>query len=197
MHDIEPYYRWRGKYISAQDERSPFYGRTYSEFTFSNKVYNYFIHPQWDEFGSDTLYLKVIYADYDEAFAIIELIGEWNDAMYNDIMYLKREVVDRMSDQGIYKYIMVCENVLNFHGSDDCYYEEWYEDVVEEGGWICFVNTLPHVKEEMKDTQLHQFVNFGDAFNDINWRPHKPKLFFKAMDALVHGELQRYLPEEL
>jgi hypothetical protein len=197
MHDIEPFYRWRDKYVADQDERSPFYGRTYSEFMFSNKVYNYFIHPQWDEFGSPTLYMKVIFADYEEGFAIMELIGEWNDGVTNDIMYLKREVVDAMANEGITKFILVCENVLNFHGSDDCYYEEWYEDVADEHGWICFVNTLNHVADEMRDTQLQQYVNFGEQFNDINWRPHKPKLFFKVIEAMVHGELKRYLPGEM
>lgn len=151
MYDIEFYYCWRGKYILVYDECFLFYGWIYSEFIFFNKVYNYFIYLQWDEFGLDMFYLKVIYVDYDEVFVIIEFIGEWNDVMYNDIMYFKWEVIDWMFDQGIYKYIMVCENVFNFYGLDDCYYEEWYEDVVEEGGWICFVNILLYVNEEMKD----------------------------------------------
>ena len=81
MHDIEPYYHWRHLYTAEADPRSIFFGRTYSEFEFSQTVYNYYIHPQWDEFGSKTLYLKILYADYDSKFAIIELIGEWNDAI--------------------------------------------------------------------------------------------------------------------
>ncbi len=194
MHNIEPYYQWRDHYVASEDEQSPFYGRVYDEFYFTKKVYNYFIHPQWDEFGSATLYMKILFVDYDERFAIIELIGEWNDAISNDIMYLKREVVDQLYQQGIYKYILICENVLNFHGSDDCYYEEWSEDVVAEEGWVCLLNTLDHVADEMKITQLQHHINFGQEFNDINWRPHKPKVIFKAIDALVKGELQRVLP---
>lgn len=193
MHDIEPYYRWREHYVAAEDERSPFYGRIYDEFRFSNKVYNYYIHPQWDEFGSATLYLKVLYADYYDGYAIIELIGEWNDCLSNDIMFLKRDLIDEMIKQGIHKYILICENVLNFHGSDDCYYEEWYEDVNEEGGWICLLNTLNHVNDEMKDTQLQQYVSFGEPFNEVNWRPHKPKVIFKAIEAMVHGEYRKVL----
>ena len=38
--------------------------------------------------------LKVIYADYELGYAIIEMIGEWNDAIENDIMTLKRDVID-------------------------------------------------------------------------------------------------------
>ncbi|MCO6488358.1 MAG: hypothetical protein J5I98_08075 [Phaeodactylibacter sp.] len=193
MHDIEPYYRWRDNYIASEDERSPFFGRVYDEFRFTHQIYNYYIHPQWDDFGSATLYLKVIYADYELGYAIIEMLGEWNDCLSNDIMYLKREVVDALAEEGIHKYILICENVLNFHGSDDCYYEEWYEDISDRQGWICFINTLDHVWEEMRDTRLQHYVNFGREFNNINWRPFKPKALFKSLDKLVHGEMRRYL----
>jgi len=193
MHDIEPYYRWRDYYIASEDERSPFYGREYDEFQFTHQVYNYFIHPQWDEFGSATLYLKILFTDYDEGYAILELIGEWNDCLSNDIMFLKREVIDVLADQGISKFILICENVLNFHGSDDCYYEEWAEEVIEEGGWICLINTLEHVAQEMKETQLSPYINFGPPFDNLNWRPHKPKALYRAIDALVMGELTRLL----
>ena len=62
--------------------------------------------------------------DYDLNFAIIELIGEWNDAIENDIMTLRREVTDKLQEQGINKFIIIAENVLNFHSSDDSYYEK-------------------------------------------------------------------------
>ena len=62
MHDIEPFYKWRDDYNSAEDDLSPFYGKEYSEFEFSETIYNFYIHPQWDFFGSPTLYLKIIFA---------------------------------------------------------------------------------------------------------------------------------------
>ena len=65
MHEIEPFYQWRDDYISAEDERSPFYNTEYSEFYFDKQLYNFLIHPQWDDFGSSTMYIKVLYADYD------------------------------------------------------------------------------------------------------------------------------------
>ena len=191
MHTIEPHYNWRDRYNAAEDNRSPFYGREYSEFQFTQKVYNYFIHPQWDNFGSPTLYMKILYVDYDEGYAIMEMIGEWNDAITNDIMYLKREVADEMSQHGISKYIIICENVLNFHGSDDCYYEEWQEDVRDESGWICFVNLLQHVQAEMEETQLQFYANLGGRFNDVIWRPHTPKIIFKLIESLIHSEIKQ------
>ncbi|MEZ5195682.1 MAG: hypothetical protein R2764_04585 [Bacteroidales bacterium] len=125
-------------YISSEDERSPFFETNYSEFEFSNAVYNFFIHPQWDQMGSATLYLKIIYADYEEGYCIMELLGEWNDCIYNDIMYLKRNVADVLIENGITKFILIGENVLNFHATDNDYYQEWFEDI--EDGWVACVN---------------------------------------------------------
>ena len=123
MHFIEPFFNWRGDYIASEDTASPFYEREYSEFEFSNRIYNYLIHPQWDYFGSATLFLKVLYTDYEQGYAIIEFMGEWNDTIENDIMLLKRDVIEPMMNNGINKFILIGENVLNFHSSDDCYYD--------------------------------------------------------------------------
>ena len=183
MHDIEPYYNWRDVYVSEEDEQSPFYGREYSEFEFTNTIYNFYIHPQWDSFGSPTLYLKVLFADYTHHFVIIELIGEWNDAINNDIMFLKREVIDVFIENGIYKFIFIGENVLNFHESDDCYYEEWYEDIYEAGGWTAFLNFREHVLDEMRKIHLERYILFGDLFNDINWRSVKPFHFHHLIES--------------
>ncbi|MEO6819903.1 MAG: hypothetical protein ABI266_00465, partial [Ginsengibacter sp.] len=151
MQDIEPYDNWLHLYTSEEDNHSPFYGKEYSQFEYINTIYNYYIHPLWDEFGSRTLYLKVLMADYDEKYVIMEMIGEWNDAIENDIMTLKRDVIDEFLHEGINKFILITENVLNFHSSDDSYYEEWYEDVKENGGWIVFMN--------MPEATQHDFIN--------------------------------------
>lgn len=185
MHVIEPYFKWRDEYIASEDEQSPFYGQTYDEFTFSTKVYNYFIHPQWDHFGSQTLYIKVIYVDYAQGFAIMELIGEWNDCLGNDVMYLKREVIDKMIDRDINKFIISCENVLNYHASDDSYYEEWWDDIKDENGWVCLINTFDHVADEMNNERLNYYINYGPEFNNIEWRTTSPQLaFLKVEDVL-------------
>jgi hypothetical protein len=172
VQNLEPYYNWREIYVAAEDEYSPFYGRVNSEFEYSNTVYNYYIHPQWDDFGSSTLYLKVLFADYDRSFAIIEFIGEWNDALYNDIMFLKREVIESMIHNGITRFILIGENVLNFHGSDDCYYEEWFQDV--EDGWIAAINFRPHVLVEMERFNIDSYFLTGGELNDFNWRVFNP-----------------------
>lgn len=191
MHDLAPYHRWRDFYTAEEDEFSPFHGCEYSEFEYTKKVYNYYIHPQWDDFGSNTLYLKVLFVDYEEGYAIIEFIGEWNDTIYNDIMFLKRNVIDPMIKKDVFRYILICENVLNFHGSDDSYYEEWWDDIKEDNGWISFLNTHRHVAEEMGRTGLQFYANFGPEYNDINWRTQKPERVAEAIQVLVDGRIRR------
>lgn len=193
MHDIEPYYRWRDHYIAANDEKSPFHGRVYNEFYFTNAVYNYVIHPQWDDFGSSTLYSKVLYTNYEDRYAIIELIGEWNDCIDNDIMFLKSNLIDAMQDHGISKFILICENVLNFHSSDDCYYEEWYQDVMEDGGWVVLLNLLGHVENEMREIHLDFYLHFGNEYNGFNWRASEPRHVYKKLEQILNNE-QKYLP---
>lgn len=179
MQEIEPYYNWRHLYSAEEDERSPFFGRTYSEFEYSNTVYNYYIHPQWDEFGSRTLYLKVLFADYDFNFAIIEMIGEWNDAIENDIMQLKREVIDDMIERGITKFMLITENVLNFHSSDTDYYEEWQNDIADQGGWIAAINMPSSTKYDFEQMKLERYVKLVDV---PNWRTFQPVDFFNMVD---------------
>ena len=187
MQNIEPFYNWRHIYISEEDKQSPFFGRTYSEFEFSQTVYNYYIHPQWDDFGSRTLYLKVLLADYEEKYAVMEMIGEWNDAISNDIRFLKRNIVDTLVKKGIYKYILICDNVLIFHRSDDSYYEEWYEDIRDDDGWIVLLNTTHDVEKEMERAQLQHFMQFGAPLNEVNWRIYKPEQVYEAVAGLMSG----------
>ena len=170
-------------YNAAEDEQSPFYGREYSEFTFTHAVYNYLIHPQWDFFGSNTLYLKILYTDYTDGYAVLELIGEWNDALYNDIMMLKREVIEILNEQGIHKFILIGENVLNFHASDDSYYEEWFQET--EDGWIAFVNFRDHVLEEFRRARIDYFINFGGDLDSFQWRKLSPRQLQEAIEAVI------------
>ncbi len=187
MHMIEPYYLWRNYYVASEDPNSPFYGREYNEFEFQDKIYNYYIHPQWDTIESPTLFLKILFVDHDQGYCIIELIGEWNDAIENDVMTLKRDLIDELVPQGIDKYLIIGENVLNFHGSDDCYYEEWFEDV--EDGWIAFINFHEHVLEEMRQTGIDHYVVMGGKMEEIEWRTHLPEQLFKRIDTIVQKRI--------
>lgn len=183
MHTIEPHYNWRNLYIASEDERSPFFRKTYSEFEFTQNIYDHVIHPQWDYFGSPSLYLKVIFADYDEGYAMIEFLGEWNDCISNDIMFLKRDVIEPLMDNGITKFVLIGDNVLNFHASDDCYYEEWAEEL--DGGWIFMLNFRTHVMNEFQLHNINQhFTNIETDF-EMHWRTFRPLQLFQKIEQSI------------
>ncbi len=187
MHELEPYYDWRHLYIASEDERSPLFGREYSEFEFTHSVYNYYIHPQWDEIGSSTLYLKILYANYDKDFCIIEFMGEWNDMLHNDIMYLKRNVVEVMIENGIRKFILVGENILNAHVDENDYYQEWFDEI--EDGWIVALNFRNHVIREFESANIDYYIAFGGKFDEFNWRGINPIHLYNRIDDLITKRL--------
>jgi hypothetical protein len=172
MQDIEPYYNWRHLYTAEEDPQSPFYRREYSEFEYSQTIYNFYIHPQWDEFGSRTLYMKILMADYEQAYAIIELIGEWNDAIENDIMTMRREIMDHLFDNGIRKFVLIGENVLNFHSSDDSYYEDWKVELDDAGGWAVILELPQQSQYDFIKTGLTRYIPVVEM---PGWRTMKPE----------------------
>ncbi len=188
MHNIEPYSSWLKYYDAANDERSPFYGKEYNFDLYSETIYNHYIDPWWDFMGSETLYIKILYTDYDLRCSIIELLGEWNDALYNDIMHLKRNVIEPLQQEGIEKFILIGENVFNFHGSDDSYYEEWYEETEGEG-WLTAIGFRDFVLEEWKKYNVDGYFNFGGELEIDNWRTYNPKGLIKFVENIIRRRL--------
>ena len=182
MHEIEPTYNWQKYYVSEKDAKSPFFGRSYGN-EYENTIYGYYIDPFWDEIDSETLYCKILMADYTARYAVIELFGEWNDTLHNDIMFLKRTVIDKLTKAGINQFILIGENIFQFHGSETDYYEEWFEDV--EDGWIAAVSFRDFILEEFKRYHIDSYVNFGGTLQIENWRTMKPNLFFELVKTLI------------
>ena len=188
MHNLEPFYNWRHIYVSEEDKNSPFFGKQYSEFEFTQTVYNYYIHPQWDNFGSSTLYLKILMVDYDEKYAIVEFIGEWNDAVENDIMTLKREVLEKIMRHLILRFILIGENVLNFHSGGNDYYEELYEDVSENRGWVVALNLPEQTQYDFKKEHIDRYIPLMEI---ADWRSYKPFHLFKKIDNELMKKLEK------
>ncbi len=188
MHFVEPFFNWRNLYIASDDQASPFYKKEYSEFLFHNKIYNFFIHPQWDSIDSKTLFIKILFIDYEKSYGIIEMIGEWNDAIENDIMKLKRGIIDELTKNGIDKFILIGENILNFHYSDDCYYEEWLDDI--ENGWVATINFHQHVIEEFKKIGIDQYFIMGGEMEMIEWRTYLPDQLYKKINSIAINRLK-------
>ena len=187
MHQIEPFYRWRDYYIAAQDELSPFYGYTNSLTKYTHKVYNYLIHPEWDSFGSETLYIKLIYVNYEQNFAVLELIGEWNDCISNDIMLIQQEIINKLIEEGVQKIAFIGENVLNFHASDDCYYEAIFDDLGD--GWLVGLNFRDHVIQEFSSYGIATYFQIQGSFEDFNWRKYLPQHLCAAIELSMQRKL--------
>lgn len=182
MHDLEPFYGWQDEYRAETDRFSPFFNIPDEEReNYVHTIYNFYIHPEWDDIGSPTLFLKVLYVHYEHQFAIIEMIGEWNDAISNDIMFLKRNLIDDLIKNGISKFILIGENVLNFHADTTDYYEEWQEEIEENKGWIGLLNFSKPVIQEMQNCAILPYVSFV-LEQEWAWRKLKPLALFSAIE---------------
>mgnify|MGYP001806909881 FL=1 len=73
--------------------------------------------------------------------------------------------------------------MLNFHYSDDCYYEEWFDDVEE--GWIAMVNFHDHVITEFSKARIDHYFVMGGELEEIDWRTYQPRDFYDRVNVLV------------
>ena len=188
MHNLQPHDRWLSVYDPALDPDSPFFGKEYNYDLYTDNIYGYFIDPAWDYMGSETTYVKILAVDEDDGFAIIQFIGEWNDAINNDIMHFKRNVVDILVRRRITKFILVGDYVFNFHGSDDCYYEEWQEELGPEG-WIVAINFRNAVVQEWNRFGLGMHMIYGEGWDLDAWRTLSPIGLF----GIIENRLKRAL----
>ena len=92
-----------------------------------------------------------------------------------------------MINEGISKFILIGENVLNFHASDDCYYQEWFDDV--EDGWIVAVNFRDHVRQEFNKYNIDYYMVFGGELDDLKWRLFQPQQLFDRINGVISHRL--------
>jgi hypothetical protein len=102
-------------------------------------------------------------------------------------MYLKRNIADTLIQNGVNKFILLGENVLNFHASDNDYYQEWFEDV--EDGWIAFVNFREHVITEIEIAAIDFYVVIGGRLNEVSWQNQTPPKVFEKVNSLIMKRL--------
>jgi hypothetical protein len=125
--------------------------------------------------------------NYETGFAIIELLGEWNDTIHNDIMYLKRNIADALILKGVTKFILIGENIFNFHSAEDDYYQEWFDDI--EDGWIVAINFRDHVIREFTKAHLDYYLAFGGKFDHFNWRGFEPNHLYGVIESMIMKRL--------
>jgi hypothetical protein len=95
-----------------------------------------------------------------------------------------------MLPYGIFHYILIGENILTFHSGDDDYYQEWIDEIAEEGGWITLLNLPVHVYNDFKDARIHHFIFMGSDYNTFNWRIFKPIHIFNLLEERIQGAIK-------
>ena len=102
--------------------------------------------------------------------AVLGLLAAWS------VMHLRLEA------EGIAKFILITENVLNFHSGDKDYYIEWFEEATDENGWIVALNMPEATQQDFKKRKLNYFIELMQLGN---WRAYKPEdLFTKINDEI-------------
>ena len=117
------------------------------------------------------------------------MIGEWNDLLYNDVMLLKRDVIEPMMSHGIVRFILIGENVLNHHPSDEEYYSEWFEEVSDADGWIALLNFREHVRDDLKAANIDRYFLLGGQLDMMDWRTFEPEDLYERVSAQVMKRL--------
>jgi hypothetical protein len=79
--------------------------------------------------------------------------------------------------------------VLNFHSSDDSYYEEWFEDVRDSDGWIVCLNMPEQTQYDFVKARLNNYV---ELMNLPSWRTMKPDVLFNQIDNILLRRLDNY-----
>jgi hypothetical protein len=69
--------------------------------------------------------------------------------------------------------------VLNFHSSDDSYYEEWHEQLEDDYGWVVILNMPNATQHDFKKARITNYVQF---FELDQWRTLKPEIIFQTLD---------------
>lgn len=187
MHLIEPHFGWLKYYSNENDPNSPFQDVVHSEFEFDRGVYEYLAHPLWEDIGSDGLLLKILFANYDEGFAIIELFGVWNDLIQNDFRLLAENCLTFLVDAGINKFTFIAENLLNIYLDADDYYEAMQEELSD--GWMVLLRPREHVVREIEEYGIGQYFFWSEDLDAIAWRKLKPW----ELHALVESRMTKLL----
>jgi hypothetical protein len=192
MFDIEPWYGWLHLYDSEQDENSPFFGVEHNLFEYDRSIYDMPAHPLWEDFDSENLLMKILYADYNKGYCIIELIGEWNDLQFNDFRLMRDNCLQYLFDAGIDKFILLCENVFSAFLEMEDYYEAFTEELWPEG-YIHLLKARAEVKEEFLRYGISAFVSWSESLDQLNWR----KLHPDQILSLVEETNQKLLGKQL
>ena len=89
--------------------------------------------------------------------------------------------------KGLTKFILIAENVLNFHSSDNEYYREWYDETSEEDGWIIILNMPAATQQDFTKKKLQYYMELMEI---PEWRSYKPYHLFTKIDKELSNRIQ-------
>lgn len=185
--DIEPHYGWLGFYSHENDPNSPFHGVEHSLFEYNRRVYTYAAHPLWDDIESESLLVKILYANYLDGYAILELFGEWNDLFENDFRLLMENCLLQLQEAGVTRFVFICENVFNIHLQSDDYYQAFLDELGDEG-WMLILRPRQAVWSEIQRYGLAQYFFQHPDLDMLNWRKLKPWQLISACELVITGD---------
>lgn len=169
---VEPFYGWLHLYSHDRDEHSPFHAVEHNLFEYDRHVYNFPAHPTWDHIDSESLLVKILYADYTRGFAVLEFLGEWNDLHENDFKLLRANCLDLLAAAGIVRYVFVLENVFHIYLDQPDYYEEFMDQL--DGGWLVLLGARAEVQQDVVEYGLSDYFFWSAALDALNWRKMNP-----------------------
>jgi len=76
---------------------------------------------------------------------------------------------------------------MNLYGSDDSYYEEWFEDV--DDGWIAAVSFPQFIQDEFKRYNVDNYINMGGTLQIDRWRTLTPYALCEVTGRLIQRRL--------
>lgn len=188
LYEVEPYYGWLPFYSHDKDPFSPYHKVEHNLFYLDRTMNNIPVHPLWDTIGSESLLVKILFADYQTGYAVVELFGEWNDLFENDYKLLAERCLTYLIDQGIQRFIFICENVFHIYLESDDYYEALQEEL--EGGWISLIRPRDRVLEEMQDYQIDHYFYHSPILDEVPWRKLKPFQLYAMVEARMGKVLE-------
>lgn len=188
---LEPFDGWLLLYSHDRDPYSPFHEVEHSLFEYNRHIYTFEAHPLWDTIESESLLVKILYAQYDDGYAILELLGEWNDLHDNDFRLLWENCLHPLVVSGISRFILICENVFHIYPDADDYYQQATEALEDDEGWICLLRARPHVLQEMEAYGIGQYLFYSPHLEALRWRKLKPWEVYTQVRDQLEGRLLR------
>jgi hypothetical protein len=183
--EIRPFGGWLHWYNPSTDSRSPFEVLEEDE----RYIYTFRAHPAWDSIDSESLLLKVLYADYAHGYAVIELLGEWNDLFENDFRLLVQNCLELLEREGITKFVLICENVFQAYFQDTEYYEAFQDVLTDNEGWMFLLRVRNDVLQELNRYELDQYFYWSEELQHIAWRKLHPTKLFHLVSRVVNRNL--------